>query len=340
MNQMLMKKILTILAFLSLALTAGAQTVFGIAGKWSKKQYPIESADVNGCLKAFTAAFPENSMLKALSGEAPSLECIRKKDYAKVRIESKEFAETEARFWDLPGGKKKFVIKMVNYDEDTLPRIYYFDVLPEEGRMAPARSPEGLFYGFIYNFIISPTGRDIEVQMTWRQSDHMVLQDDGSSVYEAFAPASLSCWVQDPDPSGITNIRSTPGGKVIGRLDKKKRFHSEDEGEEEEPFVVYSPSGGWWQILGFKYRGIDLSNGGWIHYSVLALSTRNYGGETLILRKEPSADAPEAASFKKEMLVRPMDISPDGEWVKVKCKAGTGWIEARWLCGNPYTNCS
>ena len=338
-----MKKYLALVAACCLALSASAQSVFRIADKWDEKQYPIQTADLNGCLKAFTAAFPENSMLKALAGEAPALELIKEKDYARVRIESGEFAETEARFWDLPSGKKVFIIKMVNYDEDTLPRIFYFDVLPEEGRMARSHAPEGLRYGFIYNFLISPTGRDVEVQFTWRQSDHMVLQDDGSSVYVPFASATVSCWVQDPDPSGKTNIRATPGGKIIGRLGEKKPVKQDDEyddeGDDEGTIVVFNPQNGWWQIMGYKIKGIDISNGGWIHYSVLALGTRNYAGQTLLLHKEPSADSPVVGSFKDEPLCHPMDITPDGEWVKITCKAGTGWIEADWLCGNPYTNC-
>lgn len=57
--------------------------------------------------------------------------------------------------------------------------------------MTPAPAPEGLWYGYIDNFVISPTGREIEVQWQYRQPDKMVLQDDGTFVYQPFAPNKL-----------------------------------------------------------------------------------------------------------------------------------------------------
>ncbi|MBR6245830.1 MAG: SH3 domain-containing protein, partial [Bacteroidales bacterium] len=88
-------------------------------------------------------------------------------------------------------------------------------------------------------------------------------------------------------------------------------------------------------------EGIDISQGGWIHWSVLATGTRNYSGEPIPLHKEPSADSPVVGTIKKaDVTVRPMDITPDGSWVKVKSAYGTGWLEVDWLCGNPFTTCA
>jgi SH3-like domain-containing protein len=69
------------------------------------------------------------------------------------------------------------------------------------------------------------------------------------------------------------------------------------------------------------------------------MATRNYGGQTLYLRKSPSASAPVVYKFKEEITLRPMEIK--GDWVKVQTSDGkfTGWIEEEWLCGNALTNC-
>ena len=58
------------------------------------------------------------------------------------------------------------------------------------------------------------------------------------------------------------------------------------------------------------------ATGYWIHYSVLGMGTRNYGGQTLYIRQSPSANAPVVFKFKEEEILRPMDIK--GDWVKVQ----------------------
>ena len=78
----------------------------------------------------------------------------------------------------------------------------------------------------------------------------------------------------------------------------------------------------------------------WIHYSVIAFGTRNYGRGTLQLREEPSETIRTTYSFGEEILPRPLEIR--GEWVKVEAidKKHQGWIQSLWLCGNALTSCS
>jgi hypothetical protein len=140
------------------------------------------------------------------------------------------------------------------------------------------------------------------------------------------------------DPNGPTNVRDGDNGKIVATIPVNSLAM----------LSVVAPHDGWWQIWEDKYwlpdedQAHQLSGsrtGYWIHYSTLTISTRNYGGETLALRENPSEDSRAVFSFNEELSFRPIDIR--GEWVKVKTYDGKyeGWIEEEWLCGNPLTNC-
>ena len=147
------------------------------------------------------------------------------------------------------------------------------------------------------------------------------------------APAVLACFVVD---SGNTNVRNAPGGQVIRQLPQAGIY----------TLVVYAPQNGWWRILNgvveeMDEGAIEIPGEAWIHSSVIGLSTRNYDGKALPLRSEPRADASVAGRITlPEDLVRPLDISEDGKWVKVSWGKISGWVEARMLCPNPVSTCS
>ncbi len=135
-----------------------------------------------------------------------------------------------------------------------------------------------------------------------------------------------------------TNVRNAPKGAVVDIIP-----HQSD-----ASFILKTPKNGWWRIDGDSYEDMEdgfvylrgSSKGYWIHYSVIAVSTRNYGGERLTLRSTPSNNGLIEFSFTDEIQLRPIDIK--GRWVKVETLPGNycGWIEQKWLCGNPVTNCN
>ena len=148
----------------------------------------------------------------------------------------------------------------------------------------------------------------------------------------------LSVYISDSNGE-FTNVRNAPKGKVVDKIPTSKIA----------VLTVTSPQNGWWQIADgeVSYTGDDdetiklkgSTTGYWIHHSVLGLDTRNYGGQTLHLRKSPDAKSAVVFSFKEEMHVMPLEVR--GDWVKVKTGDGKhiGWIEAEWICDNPLTNC-
>ena len=151
---------------------------------------------------------------------------------------------------------------------------------------------------------------------------------------------ALGVFIFDKDGK-YSNVRNSPNnGKVVDRIPV----------DASAMLGVENPVNGWWRIVGDCYDAIGKEDfeefklkgsttGYWIHYSVIAVGTRNYGGQHLFLRAEPKERSRIVYTIKEETEVRPVEIK--GDWVKVKTidGMGFGWIEASWLCGNSVTNC-
>ena len=100
------------------------------------------------------------------------------------------------------------------------------------------------------------------------------------------AQHELECFINDPDEAGMTNIRATPGGKVLFKVDGQGGY----------VLTVTVQPGGWWKIKDpVDVFGSDMKDPkaeAWIHRSVLALATYSFDAQHRFLRTEPRADAP------------------------------------------------
>ena len=144
----------------------------------------------------------------------------------------------------------------------------------------------------------------------------------------------LNCFVCDPDTDGMTNIRSAPKGTIVHQLEPAGFY---------QLTAIVQP-GGWWRIK----DGIVYDEGGceekvpgreaWIHRSVLAVATDYVDGQVKKLYAEPRRDAKRVMAIHEiRALLRPLELSADGKWVKVTydpsefegrpCEKVTGWIE-------------
>ena len=156
-----------------------------------------------------------------------------------------------------------------------------------------------------------------------------------TSVASVYAQ-SLNVFIFDNN-GAFSNVRNAPNGKVVDRIPV----------DQAAMLDVGEPSNGWWMINDQSYYipdgGLYHLSGSreyWIHHSCIPVGTRNYGAETLYLRKTPSRKGAVTYSFDEEIILRPVEIA--NGWVKVITLDGkhTGWIEEEWLCGNSVTNCS
>lgn len=150
---------------------------------------------------------------------------------------------------------------------------------------------------------------------------------------------SVEVYLAD-DAGDYTNIRNSPGGKSIYRLEHSMPYCMR----------IFNPTNGWWQIdTDLIYEADDYmmevvlsgsTTGYWIHHTVVGVSTRNYDPMWRIgLRGEPDGDSPVTHWLAPEALLHPIDVR--GGWVKAVTADGkhTGWIAPYWLCSNPLTTC-
>ncbi len=148
---------------------------------------------------------------------------------------------------------------------------------------------------------------------------------------------SIGVYIYDND-GDFTNIRNAPKGKIVFKLPSREGVM----------IGVDKVVNGWWHLVSnkaysgdFDYTISGSTTGYWIHSSVIAVGTRNYGGQKITLFKEPSEKSAAIFSFTGERQLRVLDMKGE-EWVKVRTIDGkyTGWVDRNWLCGNSLTNCS
>jgi len=162
-------------------------------------------------------------------------------------------------------------------------------------------------------------------------------QSDFQFDEKGYANISLTAYVQDPDKKNPTNIREKPGGEVLVPLEPGGDYMVE----------IIGQNNGWFRIN--MIHVFDVNNAidipgqyGWMHSSVLAVRTSNYGGQKLNVYAAPDKTAEVVGVIKEEIEVRFTKIYKEFVLIRFtdsKGKQVEGWIEKKWLCGNPVTNC-
>ena len=169
-------------------------------------------------------------------------------------------------------------------------------------------------------------------------SEGSVSNSEGSEPQEKMncGQSRLIVTWDDPDQSG-TNIRNSPGGKVIAAI-------SQSEYPDGCAFEIVEQSNGWFRIQGgIQSPGNDSDialpgGGGWIHRSVISVGTRNYGSQTIEILDSPENGKSVGKITKESYGLRVLDLC--GSWVKISFNGMTGWISNQWICGIPWTTCS
>lgn len=144
-------------------------------------------------------------------------------------------------------------------------------------------------------------------------------------------------YVDDPDTEP-TNLREEPNGEVIYRL-------PQDYGYE---VTLLGVSDGWFLVDGIwcpENEGYSKEDvGAFIHGSVLAVGTRNYGDEEIYLYTKPDETSKTVATIRTQVQLTLKTTNSDGSWVRVRWtndgSTTVGWIQRKWICGSLETNCS
>ena len=147
-------------------------------------------------------------------------------------------------------------------------------------------------------------------------------------------PSRILVTWDDPDQSG-TNIRNSPGGKVIAKINPS-------DFPDGCMLEIVEASNGWLRIKGTLHgpeNDINLPNNeGWIHGSVVTTGTRNYGGQRINILDTPNTGKSVGSINSEAYGLRILDLC--GNWVKISYNGMTGWVSSDWLCGVPWTTCS
>ena len=162
----------------------------------------------------------------------------------------------------------------------------------------------------------------------------VVKENNNNNVELSIKEASFRAYISDPDTVNPTNVRNTPNGDIVLKLELNLDYI----------IHITACQGRWFKVDMIESDSLIGIPGGaaWIHGSVIGFDTRNYGGQNLNLYEKAKANSKVIDVIDDgEAHLRLVDI--EGDWVKVewnnKGKIVIGWIEKKWTCGNPYTNC-
>ena len=157
-------------------------------------------------------------------------------------------------------------------------------------------------------------------------------EENMKSVNRNKSLCDVDAFVADTDKNGL-NVRS------------EDRANSEIVG-----VIPFSEDGTTVHLVGTNYNGwvkinhaenmeseVVFDGEGWVSGNLLATSTTGYDGKGLKLYQ--------AGKGTKVLTVVPPEtvvkiVSCDRDWVRVKYKNFTGWLNPDPQCGNPVTNCS
>ena len=83
---------------------------------------------------------------------------------------------------------------------------------------------------------------------------------------------------------------------------------------------------------------------GFFHGSILAVSTRNYGGKEINLYADSTENSNIVVTINKEVQLTLKNANSTGKWIKINWNSNgnhvIAWIKKDWLCGSIRTNCS
>lgn len=146
------------------------------------------------------------------------------------------------------------------------------------------------------------------------------------------AACNVDAYVVDPDPKGL-NVRDTPGvgGKVVATIPLDT--------DGTVVHIIASDPNGWVQID--RAETIDgtvvFDRKGWVSGNMLGIETRGYGTRGVKLYAR--------ARTRKTQGTIPSEVEVkvagcEGDWMRVKYKSLSGWLDPAAQCPSPVTTCN
>ncbi len=352
--------ILTVLILLcSLPLRAqDSFTIQELREEWGNEAIGLQTRPAKPGIADFALAFAyghqgmvlTDELIRLMTGQNDEQEDVaeftldRKAGYLALQMVSDGLQKMEMCYWNLPDGRKRVAVMLHDiYDPDPYPFLRFYDYDVARNEMV-ALNPTPLDVQIdhtICNFQLPRIGKDIEIICRYTE-DPARYEYVGLDGFRFDGPDYL---VPGPVEPGLgvflisgkseISLSDRPGGEVVLEVPPEIYYLS-----------VVEPTNGWWRITGRMIWAVEgenffLPSGPyWINETKLGLGLRNYVGEPVDLRTEPRDDAPVAGTVTEEAAeVKPIDVTKDLEWVKVRWGKIEGWVRREMVCDNPVTNC-
>ena len=124
-----------------------------------------------------------------------------------------------------------------------------------------------------------------------------------SSAICVSAQKNLSVYIIGDESNAPATIHSAPNGEIVYTLPDTCIYM----------LGVKKPQNGWWVVEGNSVFGMcdysenhfdfgDKCKTAYIHYSVIGFSTRNYGGQRMVLYSKPSEKSDEVYAFTMPLV--------------------------------------
>jgi hypothetical protein len=146
---------------------------------------------------------------------------------------------------------------------------------------------------------------------------------------------SITLLLRDPDKQAATNIRTKPGGEIMGTIDGRAAdYEVEIVGKDGNYFLVKS------YVSCEMEEPITLANPGYIHYSVLGTVISNYAKNAIPLYASSNKTGPVERLRLSEVFVNVLYYNKDMYYVFYKKLNKKFWIESNYLCSSACTTCN
>ncbi|MEK0422346.1 MAG: hypothetical protein RLZ95_256 [Bacteroidota bacterium] len=152
--------------------------------------------------------------------------------------------------------------------------------------------------------------------------------------FSGYAQA-VTLLLRDPDTKAATNIRSKPGGEIVGTIDGR---------EADFEVQVISKEGNYFLVKSYVSCEMDepvtLDQPGYIHYSVLGTVISNYAKNAIPLYASSNKTGLVERARISEVFVNVLDYNKDMYYVFYKKLNKKFWIESKYLCNSACTTCN
>lgn len=267
-----MKRILAIASLLLFLLPLRAQdlTLNDIEETWLNADGAIpvtvtgNKPGIGDFATAFSRKYRDNSLLDILyncltvkgykNEDLDEFTLDARSGYMEINLVSDATVNAQMCYWNLPDGRQRVGVKLLNYYELPLPLLLFYDYDRTDGRMMPLHpAPVDRLPDFSRcNFQLPQKGKDIQLFPAYEVDGEAWLRYDGLNGFVFDGPDGIEmeysmapgkpivdCYILSGGSAANVRRGPTVNSDVVARISP----------EESYTLILEKPTAGWWHIL-------------------------------------------------------------------------------------------